>query len=329
MEQEAQEVSARIKFMTNVSSKMSWCACTSRCTVSSKFIYAFFNNCFCAAVASELGLWEAGSDCEVLNNWLPTEIEQLCEFGHQMVCNLGKWFAEKYQGQVDSRYMPLWRCSSSGRGKESGVDFIEGFRSEYLTKGEIPSVQRELSPDHYFRPWKIYCSEAKFIKSRINTEPRWVTKAEEHKEFLVKIFSLLKVLPAKIKSLPTLLWSTTYLVAIKDCELFATTADNNKVCLSRLIPDPGDWKLLNELACWVWAERFLFSGFEVHMGGHIAVDLLEVSLTPCLGCHMSIISPPFFLLCSTWFLFDYIMYVGSVKSPLGGIKPCPIYLFRS
>jgi hypothetical protein len=114
------------------------------------------------------------------------------------------------------------------------------------------------------------------VKSRIKSQPKWVAKGEEHRDFLVRIFSLLKVMPKNMDSITTLLWSTTYLVAIRDCESFATTPSESKLCLSNLIPNPDDWKLLNELACWVWSERFLFSGFEVHMGGHLCVDIFEV-----------------------------------------------------
>lgn len=175
----------------------------------------------------------------------------------------------------------------------------------YALQAEIPAVERELSPDHYFRPWKVYASEAKFVKARIVAEPKWVAMGEKHKDFLVRIFSLLKVNPKNLSSMTTLLWSTTYLVAIKDCELFASTSSESKACLSKLIPNTDDWKLLTELACWVWAERFLFSGFEVHMGGHLCVDMLEVRC----GRRVSI---------DYYFIYVVVLYlyyiIGSFKS---------------
>ena len=73
-----------------------------------------------------------------------------------------------------------------------------------------------------------------------------------------------------------MLWSTTYLVALRDCELFSTTDTVNKHALINVISNPDDWALLNQLACWVWEERFFRSGYEVVMGNNLCVALLEV-----------------------------------------------------
>lgn len=226
--------------------------------------------------ASELSLWE-GENSSILKNWKEEEREKLNGFGHEMVVTLGEWFRATYAGLpgLSSTKSPLWRCSSSGRGRESGIDFVKGFCGGGADKAAIEQSERDLSPDHYFRPWKIYTAEAKLVKNRIQTESCWTKKALEEREFLLRIFGALDVKPKLLENLPSLLWSTTYVVAVRDCEMYDSLNSKDRACITSIITDPRDWAHLTELACWVWSERFLHSGFEVQMGGHIAVDIFE------------------------------------------------------
>ena len=85
---------------------------------------------------SELSLWEKGSESLIINNWLESEMEKLNHPGHEMIKTLGAWFADAYShsGVVNQccQSPPLFRSSASGRGKESGLDFISGFNASSL-----------------------------------------------------------------------------------------------------------------------------------------------------------------------------------------------------
>jgi len=140
-------------------------------------------------------------------------------------------------------------------------------------------LEFDRSADYYFRPWKIYATERKKTKKCIGTSEKWALKSQENLEFLKRIFSTVECKPELLENSPMLLWSTTYLIALRDCETFASTPEVCKTKLSQLIPNPDDWVKILELACWVWGERFLRSGYELEMGCNMMIDLLDVSRT--------------------------------------------------
>lgn len=177
------------------------------------------------------------------------------------------------------------------------------------------ALEFDRSADYYFRPWKIYTNESKKVKKCIGASKKWATKSAEHLDFLKRIFTSVQCKPQLLENPPMLLWSTTYLIALRDCETFATTQDVDKNKLSLLIPDPQDWARILELACWVWSERFLNSGYELEMGCNMMIDLLDVSVYTAqsgmrgfgcahASCHISACTIGMFhnLLCSEYWL---------------------------
>lgn len=63
---------------------------------------------------------------DVSTEWRPTDFEQLTPYGHSMIISLGGWFARTYGSQYSNPKI-MFRCSKSGRAKESGNDFITGY----------------------------------------------------------------------------------------------------------------------------------------------------------------------------------------------------------
>ena len=64
--------------------------------------------------------------CDVSTEWSPSDFEQLTPYGHSMIKTLGSWFATTYSSQFSNPNV-TFRCSNSGRAKESGKDFMAGF----------------------------------------------------------------------------------------------------------------------------------------------------------------------------------------------------------
>lgn len=67
--------------------------------------------------------WDEKSDVNF--QWKESEYEELTPLGHKMIDTLGTWFAKRYCKKNDTKGM--YRCSKSGRAKESGADFIKAF----------------------------------------------------------------------------------------------------------------------------------------------------------------------------------------------------------
>ena len=63
---------------------------------------------------------------DVSTEWRPADFEQLTPYGHSMINTLGGWFARTYTTRFTNPKV-MFRCSKSGRAKESGNDFIAGF----------------------------------------------------------------------------------------------------------------------------------------------------------------------------------------------------------
>lgn len=90
-------------------------------------------------IESELSAWD--EDTLIRQNWAEDEVDKLTTVGHEMGALLGSWFQQKAHAELESvTSPPRWRCSESGRGKESGFDFKNGFNS-----GNIKEVQYKAS----------------------------------------------------------------------------------------------------------------------------------------------------------------------------------------
>lgn len=63
---------------------------------------------------------------DVSSEWRPTDFEQLTPYGRSMINTLGGWFARTYGSQFSNPKI-MFRCSKSGRAKESGNDFVTGY----------------------------------------------------------------------------------------------------------------------------------------------------------------------------------------------------------
>jgi len=110
-----------------------------------QFYYTFIY-LYLSYVESELSLWEPDTNNEILNNWHENELEKLNDCGHEMIKTLGSWFSSTYSNkfmidiatdinQLNTKlnvHPPLFRSSTSGRGKESGLDFIAGYNSNCI-----------------------------------------------------------------------------------------------------------------------------------------------------------------------------------------------------
>jgi len=103
---------------------------------------------------------------------------------------------------------------------------------------------------------------------------KWARKAEENEEFLKKIFSEAGA-PKTTDKLTKALWSTTYLYCLRECEFYWPIPAERHALLDA-IRDEKDWGKITELACWVWEERFVRSGFVYRMGGKIVREMILV-----------------------------------------------------
>ena len=80
---------------------------------------------------SELGPWKSNPTCAIRSSWHDHELENLTIIGHKQCEVLGVWFNDYARGKSLGKdgARVYFRSSKSGRGKESGQDFILGFNS--------------------------------------------------------------------------------------------------------------------------------------------------------------------------------------------------------
>jgi hypothetical protein len=133
----------------------------------------------------------------------------------------------------------------------------------------VPEAFKE-NPDCYFRPWKVHADSAKTVKLKMKSD-EWVAKADEHKDFLARVRQELKMKDDYGANLAKALWSITHVAGLIECETFWPTNERSAL-ISRV--NPADYALLTELACWVWQQRFLKSGFEHLLGGWIFLEMI-------------------------------------------------------
>ena len=138
-------------------------------------------------------------------------------------------------------------------------------------------IPYDTNADAYFRPWKVVPEFGKEMKNRMQNAPEWTNKANDNKDFLEKVFAKTgaKTSPGKLTKT---LWSSTYIYSAHECEEFwpNEVAGERKV-ISHMLTD-AEWEEITKLACWVWEERFVRSGFLVQMGGRLVSEMLSVRI---------------------------------------------------
>lgn len=227
---------------------------------------------------SELTPWQADSPVKL--QWAPSDLENITTIGHKQCLALGEWFSAyiSQHGINDDSPSIFWRCSKSGRAKESGLDFIRGFNSSREEAISEKPVPYEENADNYFRPWKVVPEFGDTIKKRMANDTNWAEKAQENIELLKKVFT--KADAESILTKPTkTLWSTTYLYCARECELFWPSKEGYRGVLDSLL-DENEWDGITKLACWVWEERFVRSGYVIPMGGKLLREILTQSQNP-------------------------------------------------
>ena len=105
----------------------------------------------------------------------------------------------------------------------------------------------------------------------------WGAKIEENKDFLAHIRSELRMKEEYGANLSKTLWSVTHIAGLIECETFWPTSGRDAL-ISRV--NKEDYPRINELACWVWQERFLTSGFEHLLGGWMFLDMIQRTFDP-------------------------------------------------
>jgi hypothetical protein len=107
------------------------------------------------------------------------------------------------------------------------------------------------------------------------TTPMWIEKANENEAFLVDVLTRVGAKQSLIEKLPKALWACTYLYAIQEVEEYWPQEEGiRKSLTSKLTVE--DSNKIDELALWVWEQRFLHSGVQIPMGGRICSEMFQV-----------------------------------------------------
>lgn len=163
----------------------------------------------------------------------------------------------------------LFRCSKSGRAKESGADFVKGFnkaikRTENLISGipkpfinrhesntidesdDIESCKEQvendlkehsdhINEDYFFRPWKVYKKLITNLKIDTFNNVDYKLQCEKNGDFLRDVYTISKSKEEYIENVSKSLWSCSHLYALLDCEKY-WPVEGEKKAMSRLIP---------------------------------------------------------------------------------------------
>ena len=117
----------------------------------------------------------------------------------------------------------------------------------------------EVSPDNYFRPWKVHKDLSKIIgQKKYGSEA--VERANANKELLKKSFKALKSSMDPKTKLQECFWATTNVTGLLEVEAYwpHATAGQRTALIQRANPDMI--QKFEQLSCWVWEERY-FVGF--------------------------------------------------------------------
>lgn len=226
---------------------------------------------------SEASAWEERD--EVVSQWEHSELEKLSLAGVKQLKDVGMWFAKKYVSSELYIKTPkvYFRGSKSDRAVDSGRDFVNSFNATLSSAffSESPTPFEE-DADNYFRPWKVHTDSVKVVKAKMKNE-KWAAKVEENKDFLARIRSELGMKEEYGANLSKALWSVTHIAGLIECETFWPNNKRNAL-ISRV--KEADYPRINDLACWVWQERFLSSGFEHLLGGWMFLDMIQRTFDP-------------------------------------------------
>jgi hypothetical protein len=167
----------------------------------------------------------------------------------------------------------LFRCSKSGRAKESGIDFINGFnkaikKTEHLvsaipipfinnntnineynetinvddiessknyTKECCKTYDNHINEDYFFRPWKIYKKLIANLKIDTFNNIDYKYQCETNADFLRDVYTMSKSKNEFVENSMKALWSCSHLYALLDCEKYWPVAEEKKA-MSHLIP---------------------------------------------------------------------------------------------
>jgi len=216
----------------------------------------------------------------------------------------------------------VWRSSSSNRAKVSGYDFTRAVMRVYNHQLQLKPAKFLLPPepilfldvegedrfddhgaDHYFRPWNVYKNEMNVLKESINSNLIWVTKANANKYFLSELFSRIGASKTVLDNAPKMLWCTSYILCLVDCEKYWTTDEEvvqmlgtrcalNDIILEmeieskdiQIVDRPNDeennsiMQKIRSLACWAWDQRFAYQPYIIELGGRITFEILQQTL---------------------------------------------------
>jgi hypothetical protein len=222
----------------------------------------------------------------IKTQWKTDEFEVITSAGHQHIKNLGAWYARRCEqlshdsaASINPTY--FWRCSKSDRAIESGEDFTSAFNALKSTQVfSQKSVPYDVDADCYFRSWNIYKDESHIPKEECKMiQNDWYEKLKKNKDFLTKIFKEVNASKKVFTPSTIALWSTTYLMALRECEEFWDECEGSqRDALSKILTNAEDWMHIESLAIWVWEQRFFNNGFEKKLGGKITQELLQRTL---------------------------------------------------
>lgn len=235
--------------------------------------------------ASELSPWDDNCKNDIKRQWKENEIEAIHATGHAQIKTLGEWFVSKAKEVSAEEVAYFWRCSKSGRARESGEDFTQAFNakigSEAFPKAGLPY---DVDADNYFRPWKIYEAESKISKQQcMLLQQPWFEMVHENEKFLRRIFAEVGAVDKMTNPIGNSLWATTYLMALRESEEFwpepaADDVGAERTAMAKTLTSKEDWEKVESIALWVWSQRFLSNGFQRKIGGKIAREMLQRTL---------------------------------------------------
>ena len=91
-------------------------------------------------------------------------------------------------------------CRLSGDGVVEGINAVAG-----STIVDAEPIKYDVDADHYFRPWKIYKPVVDEFKTRAESDPEWISKAQEHRDLVLRVLRAIgvqeKILSKPVKSL--------------------------------------------------------------------------------------------------------------------------------
>ena len=149
----------------------------------------------------------------------------------------------------------------------------------------IHELQLPKDPDYYFRPWKVYPEIETSIKTARDNDINSIyhKKIQEHEQLLMRLSKELDLKPSIHNNLKLILWSSTHIkcLLIVEKDWLAPLVEDVETSMKRhqLIDKlPIElYEPINELACWVWEQRFTLSGYQIDFGGWLFLTMIQVN----------------------------------------------------